>query len=635
MAFSRVLGSLFQRIDRKLPTQVPALSGKFFLVFRVAWWLALAAAICVPLAGLYLSSDPRTTPRYSDYVFGSRLGLSLDPNDARNILGPVGDDTRKAGVRRGDELVAVNGHPAPAGGSGNSWTLGEPDRSLIDLIANSNNAPARLTVRARSGQVRSMTLMSGEQHLKSEIKRIPAMRWMRNLMRLIGIAFYLLFIRIAAVLHFRNSRQFVPELLSFSILLMVGNPAGLLVDSSLPTLLMELAGKLSATGVVAAMLLFPDGRLTPRQVLVPLLMLPLILILPLRGSGAFFLLVLMVLGIRAVVRRARQTSGAAQQQLKFLSMGVGGLLAVFAVTFGLVHWKSGATSLQTVLFLGMAIQIASGLGVAVLLLMLFAALRRHRLYDADALFSRSAMIALLTLTIAAFFAGASAALQAAADALFGQGAGPWPTVVAAAAAVLLINPVQTRIYRGTKRVFQKDLFRFRTELPKRMDDLRETASAGTLLEVALNEIVRGLRAIHAAALINGRVAASVGHKAKDVRRWVRSTELPDPPRLSSHRADHLFPLRMPLRTATDPPQLIGWIIVGPRPDGSLYSREERQALFDVEESISRAVEVARQREQAQSVERRWRDRQEKRLRALEAGLETLFAQVSARRLRSS
>jgi hypothetical protein len=233
------------------------------------------------------------------------------------------------------------------------------------------------------------------------------------------------------------------------------------------------------------------------------------------------------------------------------------------------------------------------------------------------------MIALLTVTIAAFFAAASAGLQAAADVFVGQGAGPWPTVVAAGAAVLLINPLQSRIYHGTKRVFQKHLFKFRTELPKRMDDLRETTSAGTLLDVALGDVVRGLRATRAAAVINGRVAATAGAEMKDVRQWLRGTALPDPPRLNSDRADHLFPVRLPLRTATEPRRLIGWIILGPRPDGSLYSREERQALLDVEESISRAIEVARQREQAQSAERRWRERQEKRLQALEAQVTAL------------
>jgi hypothetical protein len=216
-------------------------------------------------------------------------------------------------------------------------------------------------------------------------------------------------------------------------------------------------------------------------------------------------------------------------------------------------------------------------------------------------------------------------LQAAADAVVGQGAGPWPTIAAAGAAVLVINPLQTRIYRGTKRVFQKDLFKFRTELPKKMDDLRETASAATLLHVALDDIVRGLRATHAAALINGRVAANVGHETKDVRRWLRSTEMPNPLRLSSDRTDHLFPVRLPLRTATDPSSLIGWIVLGPRPDGSLYSREERQALLEVEEAISRAVDVSRQRQEAESADRRWRERQEKRLRAVEDQLAELSA----------
>src|SRR5689334_15784707 len=119
MAFPRVFGNLFRRIDQGLPTQVPALSGRPFLVFRAMWWIALGAAVCVPLAAFYLSTDPRTTPRYSDYVFGGRIGLFLDPENARNIRGPLGDLTRKAGVHSGDELVSVNDHAVPAAGSVN------------------------------------------------------------------------------------------------------------------------------------------------------------------------------------------------------------------------------------------------------------------------------------------------------------------------------------------------------------------------------------------------------------------------------------------------------------------------------------------------------------------------------------
>jgi hypothetical protein len=332
-----------------------------------------------------------------------------------------------------------------------------------------------------------------------------------------------------------------------------------------------------------------------------------------------------IIGMVVFVRRLRAEAGAARQQLKLLFVGLAGYPVFRCLSIFFDYWKWTAPSFSQQLLFETLASATFALAAVPLFLVLFSALRRHRLYDADALFSRSAMIALVTLTIAAFFGAASAGLQAAADVLGGQGAGPWPTVVAAGAAVLLINPLQSRIYRGTKRVFQKDLFKFRRDLPKRMDDLRETASAGKLLQVALNEIVRGLRATRAAALVNGRIAASVDADAKDVRQWIRSTGLPDQPRLNANRDDHLFPVRLPLRTATDPSLLIGWILLGPRPDGSLYSREERDALLEVEESISRAVEVARQRQQSQSAEKRWKEVQQKRLQALENQVAALIA----------
>ena len=70
---------------------------------------------------------------------------------------------------------------------------------------------------------------------------------------------------------------------------------------------------------------------------------------------------------------------------------------------------------------------------------------------------------------------------------------------------------------------------------------------------------------------------------------------------------------MPLRSKTDDGDLIGWLLVGPRPDGSLLSKDEQRALIDVADPITRAIRIVARREQREHA-------LERRIEALEARL---------------
>src|SRR5207237_5999178 len=60
--------------------------------------------------------------------------------------------------------------------------------------------------------------------------------------------------------------------------------------------------------------------------------------------------------------------------------------------------------------------------------------------------------------------------------------------------------------------------------------------------------------------------------------------------------DKLFPIRVPLVPSSDNEEPIGYLLVGPRPDGSIPSRDEQKALAEVQESIARAVRTVIKRE---------------------------------------
>jgi hypothetical protein len=61
--------------------------------------------------------------------------------------------------------------------------------------------------------------------------------------------------------------------------------------------------------------------------------------------------------------------------------------------------------------------------------------------------------------------------------------------------------------------------------------------------------------------------------------------------------DRIFPLRVRLVPSSDNEASIGFILVGPRPDGTIPSREEQKALAGVSETIARAIRMVVKREE--------------------------------------
>jgi hypothetical protein len=60
--------------------------------------------------------------------------------------------------------------------------------------------------------------------------------------------------------------------------------------------------------------------------------------------------------------------------------------------------------------------------------------------------------------------------------------------------------------------------------------------------------------------------------------------------------DKMFPVRVPLIPSSDDEAAIGFIVVGPRPDGSIPSHDEQKALAGVSEAIARAIRTVIKRE---------------------------------------
>ena len=142
--------------------------------------------------------------------------------------------------------------------------------------------------------------------------------------------------------------------------------------------------------------------------------------------------------------------------------------------------------------------------------------------------------------------------------------------------------------------------------------MRETASLGEMLDEILARVDRGVRAVRSAAIVNGCVLRARGLSIDEVEAWRSTTFAQDYKSDICEPSDKLFPIRVPLIPSSDDEEPIGYLLVGPRPDGSIPSRDEQKAL----EEVSRGDRPRHShRHQARSAGERSRRIDHRRIRA--------------------
>src|SRR5438045_6073213 len=92
--------------------------------------------------------------------------------------------------------------------------------------------------------------------------------------------------------------------------------------------------------------------------------------------------------------------------------------------------------------------------------------------------------------------------------------------------------------------------------------------------------------------------------------------------LGCDRRDTNFPLRVRVCIETgDDPETIGWLVLGPRPDGSLFGKDEREAIESIAGPVARAIHIAQLRERREA-------QAERRLTTLERLIEKVATALS-------
>ena len=593
----------------RLPEALPSLGPVATRIYVAIWSLLLLAAIVTPVLNVYFQTQRRAEPTWD------AIGLSVQSASQRLIISRVlTPQARSAGLMEGDVILAVEG--AAISGSDSGASVGRrllgPEGSIKRLTVSSDGAPARqVTLRRSVADIEASFHAAG----------ITSAFWDWFIAAI--SLFTCLLLIVAAILLFGRRRQPVAALLSAGYLAFAGlGNFGANVQLHLPSALVAILNVMGAAGwacILLAIVTFPDGRFRPRWSLAVAAATGLYSVVTLLVTLSFAWRslasgVMLAACIASLARRYRGVPpGVERQQLRWTFLGFSGgtalLLAGLLMREGiraLSHHDLGAQIWGT-----LASSFLFSLGFFGWTLGLSVSLLRYRLFDADAVIGRSATLGVLTILLLGIFAGSEKIIEVLGEEYFGEGLGALAGGLGAAIAAVMLVPLHHRVNQWAERRFQKDLHNMRERLPLLVGDLRETAGLERIAAAVLDAVTKGVRASRAALLVGEKVEGTRGIEVGEVEGWRSGWNPSERDGLDCVRADPLFPMRVPLEA--DGHGCVGWLLLGPRPDGSFYGRDERAALAEIADPAARALEIVRLREERER-------QQESRLAAIERSL---------------
>jgi hypothetical protein len=378
---------------------------------------------------------------------------------------------------------------------------------------------------------------------------------------------------VAWVLFWRRQRDPVAAILSLAFLCWTITSS---FDFTTAAILPMLLDRLRFFLFALALLLFPDGKWRSKWARAVAF-----------ASGAVFMLgvfeasglaatrlflplaILCVLAaITALIQRFRQSSDDAQrQQLKWVALGL-------VAGIGLILTARAAASLAGP---AIAFEAIFQLGIVVVALGFLVPLLRYRLYDAEVVISRSAAYAVLTAALVATFAGSEALIESLGQNYLGSEIGQVSEAMAAALAAVLLTPLNDRINRWAEQRFQRNLVQLRTELPELLSEMPDHWSSAQVGKVALQRLSDVVHATHAAIILKGKAVACQGMPCELVDG--------DPGN---------FAFRLAMKCPFGGHH--GWLLLGPRPDGSSYGKDDVEAFQAIAPALRRALLASQARE---------------------------------------
>ena len=583
----------------RLPPAVPPFNTRVHRIFSIFWTLAFLLALIGPAAGIYLRYTAPTNN--SQLLLGSRAGFAVSPRDATLIRFTVGDSAKEAGIKRGDRIIAIYDLPLPRTMPINAETMEEntdnPAYIMMDnLLFGTDEAEIPLTIRDRDGVVRNVTVTTSEAHIDAGAASLGISPTLLSFIDLLPVLSYPFLLWAAWILHRRNARDAVSSILSLAVLMTIGaeQPSSTFlahvgVPRELNVALFDLGNIMLLTGI----LLFPHGKLSWRLVAL-MCALPILMFLQGTIYQAVFVS-FMVVAVLMLLRCMRATpSSDLRQQIRWALFGFTGYALFRALSIASDFLKWSANSFGNQLLVEMLAGVALALAVLVLQLGLLIALLRYRLYDAEAIISKTASIAIVTVLLGAGFAGVMEGIITQMQNIYPDSQTP-AAMVGAMVAVMLIQPLHSKVNAWAEKRFHKNLLELKNGLPEAMRDLRDVTSFEDFIDEVLGRIAEGVLAHRVAFVLGREVKQQVGVTRGEVLRWLAAFQPPeDHDKIECQSDDLLFPLRVRVEDGSG--ALVGWLLIGPRPDGSIAGKDEREALENIVVPLARSLRIVMNRE---------------------------------------
>lgn len=430
-------------------------------------------------------------------------------------------------------------------------------------------------------------------------------------------------IAVAAILFRRRPRDPVAALLGLSFLLWTISSS---VNFSLPAgaTWPVLLDRMRFLPFALALLLFPNGQWRPRWTkaiagaIVATFFLGCAEAAGLIATSLYLPIAIgcVLAGLATLVVRYRATEpGAQQQQLKWVSLGLfAGIGLILMARAAAWLAKDAAMPLAG----SVAIEGAFQFGIIILALGFLISLLRFRLYDAEAAISRSAIYAALTLSVVGIFAAGEALIELVGQQYFGSSIGNVSGAVAAALAAILLTPLHRRISNWAEQHFQHDLAVLKQELPDLLISLSFGASVKRLAETVLPRIEQAVQSTRMALLVDDRLVMTQGINRAATQKLLKGWRPPQTEVQMDCDNDTAFPLQIALRCPLG--RIRGWLLLGPRPDGSAYGRDDSAALMAILPGLQRALVLVAEREAELS-------RQNQALASLNRGIAALTGRM--------
>ena len=591
----------------KLPDALPPLSGRIGGAIRAAFLTLLALTAAMLAIGGWMAAKDFFVTVPNNLQFGFMTGSGSvrhpDPNQVR-IYTPTSEAARQSGLANDDIILSINGRAVPERAT---------ELQIGDMMGEVSGNTATLVTRSSDGAVRTHRLPRQADAWSATIARTGLTGFQRSAVLFGADQLRLLVLLTAALLLYRRRRRDPVALAFGATFLLYCHSSGsafwfwhsLGIASA-----KDWMGLMVYPMLILGLNAFPDGKLASRWrratvfAGVPLLLATVIVQYVWRpfpaATAPYLMLGLLLASVAGLVLRYRRLPrGGERQQIKWAVTGFAAFVLVMAFTFvprllGMNSlFDSGPAGFLASVLLSMLAGIVLPLGLLVSLL-------RYRLYDADAAISRSASYSFLTLLLVMVFAIAKNGLELVAEKSFdGTAAGAMSSGIAAALAALLITPLHHRIVKWSEEKFQKQLIRLRDGLPELVGDLRETATPRMLAEQVLEHVECGVRPTRAALVFGGEELARRGEAGPDAG----------------------YPVCLALRG--EDRQELGAILLGPRPDGSLYGKAERQVLEGITGPVARALRIVVEREATAAAQETTLRRLNDELQALRTRLDRL------------